>query len=306
MQDIIQVILTQSVLFDNSQLTKSAWVRLYNPDMEIIYVDSLFCLNVLADYLLCLVSARACGLYLRRMRYFMAALIGAAYSVCVFLPGMAFLMTAAGKLACLLLMGLIAFGGEKHPFRCTLVFLAVSAGFAGMAWGISMAAGLSSPAGIYLPVSFRVSLLSFALCYGVCSLFFARRGSTGRRCLVSVHLEHLGGSADFKALYDTGNSLSDPASGKKVMVVSQRVLVPIFGKDSPLLSGDDAVGIVQRSAADPALFGKLRLIPYSALGGQGLLPAFQADKLFADGKAVNDVLIAVSPRLSGEDFDAVI
>lgn len=294
------------MLFDNSQLTKSAFAKLYNPDMETIYVDSLFCLNLLADYLLCLVSARACGLYLRRMRYFTAALIGAAYSVCVFLPGMAFLMTAAGKLVCLLLMGLIAFGCEKHPFRCTLVFLAVSAGFAGMAWGISMAAGLSSPAGIYLPVSFKVSLLSFALCYGLSSLFFSRRGSTAQRRLVSVHLEHLGSSSDFKALYDTGNSLSDPSSGKKVMVVSRRVLVPIFGRDSPLLSGDDAIGIIQRSAADPALFGKLRLIPYSALGGQGLLPAFQADRLFTDGKAADNILIAVSPRLSGEDFDAII
>ena len=65
--------------------------------MEIIYADSLFCLNLLTDYLLCLVSARACGLYLRRIRYFAAALIGAAYSVCVFLPGLGFLMTAPGK-----------------------------------------------------------------------------------------------------------------------------------------------------------------------------------------------------------------
>lgn len=294
------------MLFDNSQLTKSAWPRLYNPAMETIYVDSLFCLNLLADYLLCLVSARACGLYLRRMRYFAAALIGAAYSVCVFLPGLNFLMTAAGKLSCLLLMGLVAFGGEKHPFRCTMVFLAVSAGFAGMAWGISMAAGLSSPAGIYLPVSFRVSLLSFALCYGLASLFFSRRGSTGRQCLVPVHLEHLGRSADFMALYDTGNSLSDPSSGKKVMVVSQRALLPIFGRDSPLLSGEDPVAIVQRSATDPALFGRLRLIPYSALGGQGLLVAFQADRLLADGRDENNMLIAVSPRLGGDDFDAII
>ncbi len=279
---------------------------LYNPGMETIYVDSLFCLNLLADYLLCLVSARACGLYLRRMRYFMAALIGAAYSVCVFLPGLSFLMTWAGKLACLLMMGLVAYGAEAQPLRCTLVFLAVSAGFAGIAWGISIAAGLSSPAGIFLPVSFKVSLLSFALCYGVSSLFFSRRGNTVGRRLVTVHLEHMGSSTDFKALYDTGNSLSDPASGKKVMVVSGRVLVPIFGRDSPLLSGEDAVCIVQRSASDPALFGKLRLIPYSALGGQGLLPAFQADKLLADGNEAKNMLVAVSPQLCGDDFDAII
>lgn len=294
------------MVFDNSQLTKSARSRLYNPAMETIYVDSLFCLNLLTDYLLCLVSARACGLYLRRMRYFTAALIGAAYSVCVFLPGMTFLMSPCGKLACLLMMGLAAFGSEQHPFRCTMVFLAVSAGFAGIIWGVSMAAGLSSPAGIYVPVSFKVSLLSFAACYAAASLFFSRRGSTARRCLVSVQLEHMGKSTGFNALYDTGNSLTDPISGKRVMVVSARVLVPVFGKGSLLLSGEDAVSIVQSSAKDPLLAGKLRLIPYSALGGGGLLPAFQADRVLTDGKAADNILIAVSPRLSGEDFDAVI
>ena len=59
--------------------------------MEIIYADSLFLSNLMADYLLCLCSARICALPLRRLRYFMAALLGAAYSVLVFVPGFAFL-----------------------------------------------------------------------------------------------------------------------------------------------------------------------------------------------------------------------
>ena len=45
--------------------------------MEIIYADSLFLSNLLADYLLCLCAARLCALPLRRGRYFMAALLGA-------------------------------------------------------------------------------------------------------------------------------------------------------------------------------------------------------------------------------------
>lgn len=274
--------------------------------MEIIYADSLFCLNLLTDYLLCLVSARACGLYLRRIRYFAAALIGAAYSVCVFLPGLGFLMTAPGKLAGALMMGLVAYGAERRPIRCTLVFLAVSAGFAGAVWGISMAAGLPSPAGIFVPVSLRATLLSFALCYAVSSLFFSRRGSMPRRCTVSVQLEHRGKSAAFTALCDTGNALSDPVSGKRVMVVASAALTPVFGRDSPLLSAQDAVSIVQKSANEPLLAGKLRLIPYSALGGGGMLPAFEPDRLLADGREKKNILVAVSPRLSGDGFDAVI
>ena len=49
----------------------------YNCRMEVIYIDSLFFLNLGVDYLLCLASARICGLYLRRRRYVLAALLGA-------------------------------------------------------------------------------------------------------------------------------------------------------------------------------------------------------------------------------------
>ena len=61
----------------------------YNGGMNIIYADSLFALSLLTDYLLCLVTARFCGLVLRRGRYAAAALVGALYAVAVFLPGCA-------------------------------------------------------------------------------------------------------------------------------------------------------------------------------------------------------------------------
>ena len=50
--------------------------------MEVIYIDSLFFLNLGVDYLLCLAAARICGLYLRRRRYVLAALLGAEVLCC--------------------------------------------------------------------------------------------------------------------------------------------------------------------------------------------------------------------------------
>ena len=44
--------------------------------MEIIYIDRLFLTNLLADYLLLLCAARLCCLHLKRLRYFLAALLG--------------------------------------------------------------------------------------------------------------------------------------------------------------------------------------------------------------------------------------
>ncbi|MBQ6464634.1 MAG: sigma-E processing peptidase SpoIIGA, partial [Oscillospiraceae bacterium] len=93
--------------------------------MEIVYLDRFFLLNLLCDYLLCLVSARVCGLLLKRRRYWLAALLGAAYASAALLPGLRFLASAPGVLAAAALMALVAFGGERKPLRCGAVFLAV-------------------------------------------------------------------------------------------------------------------------------------------------------------------------------------
>ena len=55
--------------------------------MDVIYLDSLFGLNLLIDYCLVLVSARVCGVVLHRWRYALAALIGALYAALMVLPG---------------------------------------------------------------------------------------------------------------------------------------------------------------------------------------------------------------------------
>lgn len=53
-----------------------------------VYVDSVFVLNALMDYLLVLSVGRLAGIPLRRGRYLLAGLLGGAYAVAVFLPGL--------------------------------------------------------------------------------------------------------------------------------------------------------------------------------------------------------------------------
>ena len=85
--------------------------------MKILYLDVLFFLNFLTDYLLCLCSGRLCGLVLRRRRYLLAALFGAVYALIAAFPGGSFLTRPILKLAAGLLMAWIAFGGEARPLR---------------------------------------------------------------------------------------------------------------------------------------------------------------------------------------------
>ena len=75
--------------------------------MTVVYVDSVFLLNGAMDYLLLLCTARLAGLRLQRGRYALAAVLGGAYAVAVFLPGLAFLSAMPVKFAAGVLLALI-------------------------------------------------------------------------------------------------------------------------------------------------------------------------------------------------------
>ena len=99
--------------------------------MTVVYVDSVFGLNALMDYLLFLATARLAGIVLRRKRYVLASLLGGLYAVCCFLPGGAFLSHTVVKGAVGVLLALVAFGGEERFLRLTVLLFALSCGLAG-------------------------------------------------------------------------------------------------------------------------------------------------------------------------------
>jgi len=280
-------------------MTNYAPVLPYNQSMEIIYIDQHFLINLFTDYLLCLASARVCGIRLKRLRYLSAAFIGAAYSVLIIALDAPLLSGPAGKLACALLMSCTAFGSEERPLRCAGVFLGVSAAFGGAVWAVSLAGTDSSG------LSVKNLFLSFALCYCVISLFFRCRAKLPDRKTVGIRAEFLGRSAQFTGLLDTGNSLSDPISGSPVMIASPHALRDIFMDDTALLSLD-ATELIELSRQLPQLSGRFRLVSYSAVGSKGLLAAFRPEQLYINGQKNTEYIIAVSPAAAGDGFDAIV
>lgn len=276
---------------------------LYNSFMEIIYIDSLFFLNLITDYLLCLAAARICALRFRRLRYFAAALFGAAYAVAAYLPQLSFLSHPLMKLSAGIGMGLISFAPELRPLRCTAVLLAVSAAFGGALWAMSLSTGGELSGGVF---SMKTLLLSFALCYAALCLLFRCRAALLDKRRVLVSLSFLGREAEFTALVDTGNSLTDPATGSPVLIACPHALQGVLRENTALFSQAEPVELMELTAALPELAGRLRLIPYTAVGSSGLLPAFRPDKLSIDGKEDKEHLIAVSQNAAGDGFEAII
>jgi len=263
--------------------------------MRTIYADEMFLLNLVINYFIILATAKLCALPLERPRFWASAALGGLYSVLTLFPRLGFLTTPVMKLCLGAAMALIAFGGQGRLLRSFLAFLCVSAAFGGAVFAASMLAGVDTSRGLYISVSMRVLILSFALCYGVITLVFNRLGHRVQRQILKVHIRQGDRETDFPALKDTGNELYDPLSGLPVMVISPTAAKSLLPSSLSERLGMEAPELISSAPLEDADAPKLRLISYNAAGvGSGLMAVFRPDELSVDGKRRNDVLVGLS------------
>lgn len=269
--------------------------------VDTIYVDSLFALNLIADYLLLLTGARVSGAVLHRWRIALASALGAAYAVASVVPEWGILANPIAKIALGVGMCLISYGSERRFWRCTGVFFAVSSLFGGAVWASGMLAGGGS-SGHVVPVSMRTLVLSFAVCYAAVSLLFRGAAAKRARRIVRLEVSACGNGVSLRALVDTGSSLRDPLSGRAVIVADARSLAPVLGRVD-LSAG--AASAAEELSALPGLAGRVSLVPYRAVGtASGLLAAIRPDAVTADGEAL-DALVALGEVRDG-DYEALV
>lgn len=293
--------------------------QLYNKaggeGVTVIYVDTLFLLNAIIDYLLLLCSARVAGEVLCRWRFLLGAVVGGGYAVAIFLPGLAFLQHPLCRIAVAVAMVLVAFGGCRHLLRLTLIFFALSCGFGGGVLAISLLGGqgLMLDGGVvYSAMDLKIVLLSAAGCYCLLTLLFRRFGrhdmASGEIVPLVISLE--GRQVTLLALRDTGNTLTDPISGRPVVVAEGRSLATLFspgqGFSPQELSNPPAT---LESRRGTALARRLRILPYRAVGVEGgLLLAIRVDDLSVGQGEGSGGLVALSPTpvSDGGNYRALI
>jgi stage II sporulation protein GA (sporulation sigma-E factor processing peptidase) len=283
--------------------------------MTVVYIDSVFVLNALADYLLVYAAAQLAGTRLRRLRFLLAALLGGAYAVAVFLPGLGWLSTPPVKVAAGVLMALAAYGGEPRFLRLTLLLFLVSCGFAGCVLALGLVAGQGLPMenGVfYTNVDAKILLISAAAAYLVLTVVFrasARHGGS-KGFLIPVTVAFCGCRTALTALCDTGNTLRDPATGRPVLVASAEKLRTLWPPELGSLLTPSALCAPAETLERLALSGwdaaRFRLLPYSAVGVEsGLLLAIRLDWASINGKKRERLLLALSPTPVGDGCDAL-
>ena len=274
--------------------------------MTVVYIDLLFLLNLTANYLLLLAAGRIAGAVLARVRIGLGAALGALYAVAVFLPGLGWLAAWPCRVGAGVLMVLAAYGGERGLFRVVVVFFCGAAALGGGVLALELLGSgpLTLERGVfYTRADVRLLLLAFVGSYFVLSLFF-RRGARAAGGLVRLEIDLDGGRAELTSLVDTGNSLTDPATNKPVVVAYAGALAGVLPDWADASAPVEAV----KRAFDAGARGA-RLVPYRAVGVEcGVLLAVRARSVKADGKPLGGLLIALSPTAvdDGGGYQALI
>lgn len=280
--------------------------------MTVIYIDSVFALNALMDYLLLLCAARLAGLPLRRGRYVLAALAGGAYAAAVFLPGLGFLSQTPVKIAAGVLLGLMAYGGEEKLLRLILLFFAVSCAMAGCVLGLGLLTGGGVPAvnGVfYTNVDLKALVIGGTAAYAVlAAVFRAAAGHAVRGELLAVRVSIAGRTAELTALRDTGSGLRSP-DGRAVLVVAPGALDAALPRAAADLLRKKGLRAPEElleplRAAAPAL--RPYLTPYRAVGtAGGLLLALRTDWTEIGGIRYPGLTAALAPTALGVGYAAL-
>jgi stage II sporulation protein GA (sporulation sigma-E factor processing peptidase) len=259
--------------------------------VTVIYLDTLLLLNWVVDYCLLAAAARLGGEPMRRVRLALAAALGAGYAGLAALPPLAVLSHPVGQAAAGVLLVVAAYGNSDRLVHLGGLFLVLACAFAGGLMALSLAQGKGT-----VGISLRGTLIAAALCYGALTLVlgrsFAHRQTAGET--QPITFTHRGRSVTLLALVDTGNTLSDPLTGRPVVVVEGEKLAPLLPELAPL---------TRERLSDPAaLLGEggrrlgLRLLPYRAVGvAWGLLLALRLDQVALGGRTLGSCLAALSP-----------
>lgn len=267
-----------------------------------IYLDILFCVNFIIDYMILVSVKKFLSISCRLRRLLLGAAVGGISSFVILLPP----MPSGFSLIISLATAFFVIGSAFAPLPRT-VFLKASAAFFMVSFaycGIMIALWLVfSPdnmvirnSSVYIAISPIMLVLTALFCYVLMRVIIRITGKGKPECTVcTVNVLYQTKDIIFQGKLDTGNTLKEPFSGTPVIVAKKSVFAD-FPKLRQLSAGNISEGI--------------RLVPFATVGGGGMLPAFKAERVFIRTAGITHnvgayIALCDDEKITGGD-DAVI
>lgn len=270
----------------------------------VIYADILIAVNWWVDFLLLLLVRRMTGAGAGGLRVALGGLVGALFGLLILMPPLPLWLTLLLKLIAAALMVLVAFGFEQRRlFLRRLAWLfGLSTGLAGLCAALYF---YVAPMGFYVfngTVYYAVPPLVLVgltvVCYALIWLWerlLRHRSAADADYIVTVTQGER--SVRVHCLYDSGNHLTEPFSGRPVLVMERYMAARLLTVPQSVsdMTSDD-VG--------------WRVIPFESIGGGGALPAFPADRITVrigrEERVFPRCYVAICDRLGRGEYDALI
>lgn len=260
--------------------------------MPVIYIDVLFAVNLLINYII----LRSCKIFVNlkqnNFRIAFGALIGAAYAVLIFFPDFSILYTAISKflISMLIVAAAYPFFTVRSYIKTLLVFYLVSIGFGGCVLCVFYFSDVGAKLGavysngvFYFNLPWTILLLSGLIFYVSAKIFgiVSKKIYSSHNLKKKLIISHKNNTAEITALLDTGNSLIDPISLTPVIIAEYKLIKNLFSED--VQNGFEMLGMnnIEYIMSDVTKKGlSARIIPFSSLGKEnGMLIGFVPDKI---------------------------
>ena len=280
--------------------------------MPTIYLDVLLAINWFIDYLLLSAVSRILRVTTKQWRIIASAFIGAVIACVLFLVSLSgWLVFATHSIGAAVLVW-IAFSDDGWYLlvRRTVVLYAVSVLFSGavtLLWRITGSDAFVMYNGvIYVDISpLTLAILAVVSYGGICVYEFFTRSRVINDCDFRLQIDDGRGVCECRALYDSGMHLTEPFSGKAVVIVEWTVLAPYISEELREALCASLVG-------GNSLYGhRVRMVPYRTIGSDGLLASFIPKRLIVFGtrgekRDVSGTYVAVMQGLNRGDYQALI
>jgi len=285
-----------------------------------IYIDVLFLVNLIINYVLLYTTAKTGRLKINRLRLFLGAMFGAVYAVLMFFPRLNFVYTMGAKVLMSLAVVAIAFNihGVRLFFKAVGIFYLVTLCFGGGAFAIfyftnagALVGALVSNGILYLNLPWQILFLSVGVSYTIFRIVMRtmQKKMSRENMYVGIRISFGGKEVDLCALVDTGNALYDPLSNAPVIVAEYEKMKPILPSEITDVfgsGGEDDIDAILGIGHGSALASRLRLIPFCSLGREnGMLIGFKPDGAFLNEneclKPVPDVIVGLYNKSLAKD-----
>ncbi len=282
----------------------------------VIYLDILIVLNLFVDYFLLLSCSIISNLYVKKKRLILGAILGGLFSVFILLPESNIFLSFIVKVCIALILILVTFGYKSKQLfiKTFLVFFVENFIFIGVMffiWFFFSPPGMLWKNGItYITISPVVLIVSSFGAYVITSIFnsiFERK--IDKEKIYSIEINFNNKKVFLNALYDSGNCLIEPFSGKSACICEYEKLISLFPDEFIKFFNDFFKNV---NAIRTEEFKKLiKIIPCDTITGSAVLPAFLPNSFYilkknGERRKYDGYVAVTSKKVSDGEFNAII